>query len=321
MKVKFSPGKDPAAYTGQEYEGQEVTLTQLRRRAGELLGEPYEEPPMPQTPEEMERHIMAHARMIADNAARDHKTAEAHQLQIAAMLAEELREQRARGTVGALPARDPYEGLDREGAAKPFPEHLKPYLDTIGRRSESTISGYQKTFERLEALIGAKATADIDTLDVERFYRSLVDTKTDKGAVVDLRDQRSDLVSPRADDHPEFGQMGAQRIDEHGPLPDQQLAGPMQHQHRLLVDGLDRNQPHVRARHRLGDGRRVRRVVLLAALDVRFHLRRWQQAHLMAETGNQPRPMMRGRACLHPHNTRRQLAEELADLGTAQLTA
>jgi len=181
MKVKFFAGKDPAAYTGQEYEGQEVTPAQLRRRAKELVGEPYEEPPMPQTPEEVERHIMAHARMIADNAARDHKTAAADHLRIAAMLAEELREQRARGTVGALPARDPYEGLDREGATKPFAEHLKPYLATIGKRSDSTISGYEKTFERLGALLGSKATADVDTLDIERFYRSLVDTKTDKG--------------------------------------------------------------------------------------------------------------------------------------------
>ncbi|HXP96107.1 MAG TPA: site-specific integrase, partial [Telmatospirillum sp.] len=80
-----------------------------------------------------------------------------------------------------IPVKDPYEGLDKEHAVMPCSVHLPAYLATIGSRSKSTVSAYELTFKRLEALLGAKAVADVTTLDVEMFYQSLVETPTDKG--------------------------------------------------------------------------------------------------------------------------------------------
>ena len=61
--------------------------------------------------------------------------------------------------------------------------------------------------------------------------------------------------------------MATQRIDAHRPLLDQQLAGLVKHQHGLLIGALDRHEPHVGARHRLTDRRRIERIVL-APLDI-----------------------------------------------------
>jgi hypothetical protein len=45
--------------------------------------------------------------------------------------------------------------------------------------------------------------------------------------------------------------MSADRIDQRRTLAHEQLPGPMQHQHRLLLLRLDFNKAHGRARHRL----------------------------------------------------------------------
>ncbi len=80
----------------------------------------------------------------------------------------------------AQPAKDRYEGLNREEAIKPCKAHLDAYLATIGKRSRSTVSAYKLTFERLETLIGAKPIAEVTTLEIDDFYQSLVETPTDK---------------------------------------------------------------------------------------------------------------------------------------------
>ena len=63
----------------------------------------------------------------------------------------------------------------------------------------------------------------------------------------------------------------AQRVDRHGALADQQVARPVQHQGALLGHALDRHEAHVRPRDRLGDRRRIGRVVLLP-LHVGLHV-------------------------------------------------
>jgi hypothetical protein len=61
--------------------------------------------------------------------------------------------------------------------------------------------------------------------------------------------------------------MAAKRIDAHRPLFDQQFACLVQHQRRLLLRALDRNEAHSRARHRFAAGIGVDRVVLANAAN------------------------------------------------------
>jgi hypothetical protein len=48
-------------------------------------------------------------------------------------------------------------------------------------------------------------------------------------------------------DHPELGKMAAQRINELRALGDQEIAGPVQQQRRLLVEALHWHEAHRRA--------------------------------------------------------------------------
>jgi hypothetical protein len=45
----------------------------------------------------------------------------------------------------------------------------------------------------------------------------------------------ADAVPPRRSDDAELGQVATQCIDEHGPLPDQQITRSMVQQRRLLI--------------------------------------------------------------------------------------
>ena len=72
-------------------------------------------------------------------------------------------------------------------------------------------------------------------------------------------------------DNAQLRHMAAQGVHQHGPLPHQQVARPVQHQHRLLLGGLDRHEPHRRPRHRLADRLGIGRIGL-ATLDVGLHV-------------------------------------------------
>jgi hypothetical protein len=63
--------------------------------------------------------------------------------------------------------------------------------------------------------------------------------------VLDGGDQRSQAERALALDDPEPGQVAAQGVAEHRPLPDQEVARPVQHQRASLRLALDR---HGRAR-------------------------------------------------------------------------
>ena len=73
----------------------------------------------------------------------------------------------------------------------------------------------------------------------------------------------------------------------------------------LLVGALYRHEAHRRARHRLADRLSVGCVVLIP-LDVRLHVSRRHQLHLMAERGQLARPMVGRRAGFHADQARLQ---------------
>ena len=67
--------------------------------------------------------------------------------------------------------------------------------------------------------------------------------------IVEVRDDRQQLLHAgptTCRDDPELGHVAAKRADGAGPLCDQSIPDPMQHQQRLLGLALDRNEPHAR---------------------------------------------------------------------------
>ena len=117
-------------------------------------------------------------------------------------------------------------------------------------------------------------------------------------------------------DDAELRQMGPQRVDQHRPLPDQQLPCPMHRQNRLLLGRLHRDEPHRRPAHRLANRLGIRRVVLVA-LDVGLDVLRRHQPDLMAQRRNRPRPVVRRRTRLHADKAPRQSLEEPQNLNAA----
>jgi hypothetical protein len=69
------------------------------------------------------------------------------------------------------------------------------------------------------------------------------------------------------------------------------MARAMEHQPALLFGGLGWYEPHISSRNRLTDGLCVSSIVLLP-LDVRLHVGRRHQPHVMAECLQLARPMM-----------------------------
>jgi hypothetical protein len=76
----------------------------------------------------------------------------------------------------------------------------------------------------------------------------------------------------------ELGQMCADRVDDRGPLPDEEMPRTMQHQAALLFGRLGRHEAHARSLHCLTDGLGIGGVVLLA-FDIRLHVGRRDKAH------------------------------------------
>ena len=138
--------------------------------------------------------------------------------------------------------------------------------------------------------------------------------------VVDQRDQHSDAGNALSGYDAELRQVAAQGVYQHCPLPDQELAEPMQHQHALLFLALHRNEAHRRPRHRLANLLGVGRVILLP-LHVWLDVRRRHQPNLVTLRHKNPGPVVSSRACLDSDQTWRQGLEESNDIVAAQLAA
>jgi hypothetical protein len=81
-------------------------------------------------------------------------------------------------------------------------------------------------------------------------------------------------------DDPEFPQQTPDRVGELGALPDQQGPGPMQGKNRLLIDGLDWHEAHVRPRHRFADRLGIGGIGLVP-LDIGLDVLRRDQPDVM----------------------------------------
>ncbi len=110
---------------------------------------------------------------------------------------------------------------------------------------------------------------------------------------------------PLRQDQSEFTQqaanlVGLRRSRLHQPLPH-----PVQRQHRLLLNILDRHEPHVRTSNHFADRLGVGRIVLVR-LDVRLDELRRHQLDRMAEPLPLPCPVMGAAARFHVDQARRQ---------------
>src|SRR6185312_10972770 len=83
---------------------------------------------------------------------------------------------------------------------------------------------------------------------------------------------------------------------------------------------LPGTKAHRRPYNRLANGLGIRSVVLVP-LDVSLHILRRHQPYLMAQRAQLPRPVVRRRTCLHPHQTARQSTEERQNLRSPKLLA
>src|SRR6185369_724726 len=85
---------------------------------------------------------------------------------------------------------------------------------------------------------------------------------------------------------------------------------PVQHQHTLLLDTLDRHKSHRWPRDGLADRRRIGRVVL-PALHIGFDIGRWHEPRVMPQLCELAGPLMRRCTRFHANAARRQIGEEL----------
>src|SRR5262245_53644193 len=114
--------------------------------------------------------------------------------------------------------------------------------------------------------------------------------------------------------------MPAQSVHQTRTLAHQPLPATVQQHGSLLVSRLDRHKAHRRALNRLANRFRIGGIVLVA-LDVRLHVLRRHQSHLVAKRAQLPRPVVRRRARLQANQTGRQSTEERQNLRTPKLLA
>jgi hypothetical protein len=111
-----------------------------------------------------------------------------------------------------------------------------------------------------------------------------------------------------------------QGIDQHGTLPDQEIADTVRDERCLLLRSLDRHEAHGGPAYSLADSFGVGRIVLVT-FYIRLDLAGRHQAHVMPEGGDLARPEVRGTASLNADDTGLQSGKEARDLAPAQPSA
>ena len=98
------------------------------------------------------------------------------------------------------------------------------------------------------------------------------------------------VAADRRDD-PELGEMGPDRINHRGLLPNEKVTRAMEHEAALLLGRLGLHEAHIWSRDCFADRFGISGIILLA-LEVRLHIRRRHQAHSMTERLKLTRPMV-----------------------------
>jgi hypothetical protein len=118
-------------------------------------------------------------------------------------------------------------------------------------------------------------------------------------------------------DHAELGQMPAQSVHQTHTLAHQPLPATVQQHGSLLVGRLDRHKSRGRSPNRLANRFRIGGVGLVA-FDVRLHVLRRHQPHLVANRAQLASPVMRRRTRFQPDHTPGNAAEERQHLPAPQ---
>src|SRR3954464_2161701 len=121
-------------------------------------------------------------------------------------------------------------------------------------------------------------------------------------------------------DHPELGQVTAERVDGLGALANQQVPRAKHNGGGLLVRTLEGNKAHSGPLSGLADRFGIGHVVLLA-LDERLDVRRRDETDRMAELGDLAAPVVGAATGLHGHRAGRERGQEREELAAAQLLA
>ncbi len=124
---------------------------------------------------------------------------------------------------------------------------------------------------------------------------------------------RSDIANALRNDEAKLAEQAANLIGLRRTRLHEALANPVQCQHRLLLNILDRHKAHVRSTNSLADGLGVG-CIILVGLDVGLNELGCHQAYGVAHCLKLACPVMRAAAGLHAEQTRRQVDEECRHL-------
>ena len=114
----------------------------------------------------------------------------------------------------------------------------------------------------------------------------------------------------------ELGEQSAQAVNGGRAFLDETLAHAVHGQHRLLLDGLDRNEAHLRPARCFANGRGIMSIVLpaLTAHSIRRDELGGHDARPVTQRSYTPRQVMRSGARLHSHHARRHRREDVEQL-------
>ena len=121
-------------------------------------------------------------------------------------------------------------------------------------------------------------------------------------------------------DYPEFGKMSAKSIHGSRALADEKVAGPVNHQHALLLFGFDRHKAHSRSLNSLAAGLRVGGIMFVG-FDVGSDIASRHQSGVMTELRQLTRPEMRSAASFEADKARRNIGEETQHLAPSKLSS
>src|SRR5580698_7813788 len=114
--------------------------------------------------------------------------------------------------------------------------------------------------------------------------------------------------------------MSAKSIHRCRALTDEKVAGPVNHQHALLLFGFDRHKAHSRSLNSLAAGLRVGGIMFVG-FDVGSDIASRHQSGVMTELRQLTRPEMRSAASFEADKARRNIGEETQHLASSKLSS